>query len=203
MLRLGAIATALASLAGCIPVYRPPSLSEPHATVKVHLAYHVRPGPELDEVVLLNGARANVPAPSEVGWGDVARAVPVRPGSARWDVRATFWHTDTVAETQTTTTQQTVPCADPSMGSCTVPVTDTKTVWVDENVTDAACERAIAHAPEANGVYLLQFDFYGSDRCTLACFRQWPQSDGTFRNGPCEPVPPVAAESGAPVASSR
>jgi hypothetical protein len=92
---------------------------------------------------------------------------------------------------------QTVPCGDPNEGVCTTPVTETQTVWVSEDFTDAACARAIEQAPQDGAVYLLQFDFYAADRCTLACFRQWPQADGSFQNGPCE-APPAPSGQAAP-----
>jgi hypothetical protein len=56
-------------------------------------------------------------------------------------------------------------------------------------IVDATCKRALDQAARPDGVYLLQYDFYASERCTLACFRQWPQPDGSFRNAACEPAP--------------
>jgi hypothetical protein len=175
---------------GCYAPYRPPSLGEPHATVNVHIAYHSRPGPELGQLVLLNGERVSVPNPPEVGWGQTARVVPVRPGATIWEVRTGFSHTENVPQTQTVTTTQTVPCGD---SVCTVPVTETQTVMVSSDVSDGMCGRRLVQAPQADGSYLLQFDFYGPGRCTLACFREWPQPDGTFRNGACEAPPPSQA----------
>jgi hypothetical protein len=191
------VAFALAAV-GCYAPYRPPSLAEPHATVKVHIAYHSRPGPDLGQVVLLNGERVAVPNPPEVGWGQTALVVPVRPSGTSWQVKAGFSHTETAPQTQTVTTMQTVACSDPeATGVCSVPVTETQTVMVSSDVSDGMCARALAQAPQADGVYLLQFDFYGPGRCTLACFRQWPQADGSFRNGPCE-APPTPSDKPAP-----
>lgn len=49
---------------GCVPQYRPPTLSEPHAVVKVRVAYHSWPGPQVDQVTLVDGhAVQDLPAP--------------------------------------------------------------------------------------------------------------------------------------------
>jgi hypothetical protein len=182
---------AVVAAAGCYAPYRLPSLDEPHAMVKIRLAYHTWPGPQLRQVVLINGEQVEVPNPPIAGPSEIARAVPVRPQATRWDVRANFYHTVTVPQQQTYTTTESYPCGfGTSATTCTRTTTHTRTVWVTQTVTDAACESAAGQGPQVNGVYLLHYDFYAHGQCTLACFRQWPQPDGSFQSAPCEPPPP-------------
>jgi hypothetical protein len=169
-----------------------PSLAEPHAMVKVRLAYHARPGPMLSQLVLINGEDTGIPAPPDLGSGEITRAIPVRPIATRWDLHAEFFHTITVAQTQTTYTTESYPCGriGNSTSYCTRSIPHTRTVWVTQHVRDAYCEQAAGQAPQVGAVYLLQYDFFAHGHCTLACFRQLPQADGSFLNAPCEPPPP-------------
>jgi hypothetical protein len=177
--RLAAALAALLGAGACHPPYQPPSLAEPHATLKLRIAYHDTPGTHLNQVVLIDKHDAGVPAPVRVP-GEISRAIPVRLQATRVDVRSSFVHNITTLRSQ----QQTYTCGLNRTCSRTVMVPVTVTV------TDDHCARAFRLGPQQDGVYLLQYDFYGEGRCTLACMRQWPQPDGTFRNGPCEPPPP-------------
>lgn len=153
-------------LASCIPEYRPPSLSEPHAVVKVRLAYHAWSGPQLDQVVWLgNYGVKEFPAPVQGGEGVVNRPVLVRPGKAVWNVHTAFFHTYMI----------------PLARGGVYPV----------RVVDAVCDQALGHLAAPEGIYLLQYDFFANERCSLHCFKQVQQPDGTLGNTPCEPVPPA------------
>jgi hypothetical protein len=181
------MAASLAAVAACYHPYRMPSPSEPHAMVKVRLVYHSRPGPGLAQHVLINGEQMDIPTPPPVGNGEISRAIPVRLEGLRWDVRSTFFHTVMVPQVQTYTTTSSYPCG---TSTCVRSTTQTRTVMVATQVPDATCERAAGLGPQLDAVYLLNFDFYEDQHCTLACFRQLPAPDGTFQNAPCEPPPP-------------
>jgi hypothetical protein len=80
-------------LAGCLPQYREPRWDEPHAVVKVRLAYHDWPGPSLDQQVTIGQySEVNLPTPVRTGSGVVTRAVLVRPGNVEWFFRSAFYH---------------------------------------------------------------------------------------------------------------
>jgi hypothetical protein len=175
------IATAMLTLlgvTGCHTAYEMPSLSEPHATAKIRIAYHHSPGTNLEHLVLLNGHSLPVPLPPIVP-GEVSRGIPIRLEPAQYEVRAGFFHLVTVMQTHT----ETYSCG--PNATCTRMVTTP----VLTRVYDENCPRATSFAPQRDAVYLLQYDYFGSDRCTLACLREWPQPDGSFRNAPCEPAP--------------
>jgi hypothetical protein len=185
----GVVAAGLAAQS-CYSPYRMPSLDEPHAMVKIRIVYHDRRGPQLDQVALINGERVEIPIPPVIP-GEITRAVPVRPEPLRWDLRTAFFHTVLVSQVQTYTTSESYPCGfGTTMHTCTRSTTHTRTVMVNQRVNDAACEQAAGLLPQVGGIYLMHYDFYAAGRCTLACFHQWPQPDGTFQNGPCEAPPP-------------
>jgi hypothetical protein len=199
----GAAFVALA--AGCHLPYEPPSLSEPHATAKLRIVYHDTPRTELDQLLLLNGRRLAVPAPVELP-GQISRAVPMRLEDATVEVRTDFFHTITTYETRT----ERYACGSTSY-SCgtstcynTTYCTRTVTTPVTTRISDAFCARAASLGAQKDAVYLLQFDFYADRRCTLACLREWPQPDGSFKNGPCDPpLKPVASDGDGDARSTR
>jgi hypothetical protein len=60
--------------------------------------------------------------------------------------------------------------------------------WVD--VIDASCKADQRFTPAVDRVYLLQYSFQENRACSLSCFEQAPNGDGTFKNAPCPPAPP-------------
>ena len=175
-------AAVAATLGACHPQYRPPALNEPHAMMKVRIAYHAADGPNLRQLVLINNHVADVPLPPSLP-GDIARAVPVSPVATTVELRSIFFHT---AITQQMVTESY------SCGTGTAMRTCTRSVWrtVPVEIVHAACSRTLSTTPQAGAIYLLQYDYLGPDACTLACFREDPQPDGSFRHTPCEPAPP-------------
>lgn len=172
------------TLASCIPEYRPPLLSEPHAVVKFRLAYHDWSGPKLEQVVLIgkNGVK-EIPAPVQGGAGVVSRPVLVRPGPVPWTVRTAFFHTYTTTRTESYTTSESYPCG---KSYCSRSVPHTRSVTQTVRVNDAVCERGVRHLAVQNGIYILQYDFFANQRCSLHCFRQVEQPDGSLGNVACE-----------------
>jgi hypothetical protein len=57
-------------------------------------------------------------------------------------------------------------------------------------VTDAECEAQRRISPAPDKVYLLQYSFQEHSACSLSCFEQVPNSDGSFQNLPCPATPP-------------
>ena len=49
---------------------------------------------------------------------------------------------------------------------------------------DGKCDNGVYFQPVADQTYLLQYDFYGKN-CSLSCFIQDYQYDGTFELMPC------------------
>lgn len=167
-------------------------MSEPHAVVKVRLAYHSAPGPQLAQTVMHNEARVEeIPTPVVGGDGVVNRPVLVRPQPVTWTISSNFFHTVTTTSLQTVMVSRSYPCG---RSTCTTSSPQTRTVTRTVMVSDGSCRTALAQYPQGQGVYLLQYDFFAHGHCTLRCFRQSPAPDGTAVNGPCEPAPPVAAE---------
>jgi hypothetical protein len=171
------------ALSACVPQYRPPALNEPHALVKVRLAYHAWPGPQVDQQVLVDGhAVWDIPVPPRNGDGVVTRAVRVRPGFVPWTIKTAFFHTYMVTRTETYSTTESYPCGK-SMCSRSTP--HTRTVNQVMRVNDAVCEIGLHQDTVEAGLYLLQYDFFADRRCQLHCFQQLPQPDGSLGNVPC------------------
>lgn len=175
---------------GCVPQYRAPALSEPHAVVKVRLAYHSWPGPQVEQSTLVDGhAVQDLPAPPHGGQGVLTRAVLVRPGTTTWTIKTAFFHTNTVTRTESYTTTQSYPCGK-SMCSRSTP--HTRTVSQVVRVNDAVCETGMRQSTLEGGTYILQYDFFADERCQLHCFEQVPRA-GAMGNVPCREAPVQAA----------
>jgi hypothetical protein len=170
---------ALLAAPACHPAYEMPSLGQPQATAKVRVIYHRTPGTQLEHLVLVNNHALPVPLPPFLP-GEISRAIPIRLEPALYEVRAAYFHMVTIMQTHA----QSYSCG-ANGATCTRMVTTPVTT----RYNDEACSQAAAFSPQRDGVYLLQYDYFGQDRCTLACLREWPQPDGSFRNTPCEPAP--------------
>jgi hypothetical protein len=177
---------AMLGATGCYLHYEPPTLAEPHATIKTRVVYHAVSGPQLAQHVLVNDHVADVPNPVTLP-GEVSRAVLVRPEGMRFDVRTTFFHTASIPQTVT----ESYTCG--MIGNVPQTCTRVVTKMVTIQVTDGACAQAAGLGPQPDAVYLMQYDYFGPNRCSLACFREQPQPDGSFRNAPCDPPPPPPA----------
>lgn len=180
----GATALLLAAVAGCHPRYEPPSLAEPHATIKTRIVYHLASGPQLSQAVLVNNHAADVPNPVTIP-GEIARPVLVRLEPTRFEINNSFYHIVYVTQM----VSQTYSCG----YSGTTPITCTRMVprTVATRVNDGSCEQIAGLGPLRDAVYLMQYDYFAPGRCTLACFREEPQPDGSFRNAPCDAAPPL------------
>lgn len=174
---------------GCVRAYREPPPSEPHAIVRVRVVRHRWAGPLLDEAVRLNGYGIAMPP---AGPHPSVRALRVRPEPTAWRFGTTFYHTE--MRTRLETVQESYSCGTyNNPRTCTRSRTQTVTRTV--NVTDAACRAQVAHTPIAGAAYLLQYEFYDHERCTVRCYRQLPGADGSFQLLPCGAGEPPATSS--------
>lgn len=185
------LASSALSLSACVPEYRPPAYDEPHAVVKARLVCHAWPGPRLDQSVMIDAQRlSEVPPPVHGGDGIVTRPVLVRPGTVSWAVRVAFFHTQIVNRTETYTTSQSYSCG---KSICSRSTPDTRVVSQPVRVNDAVCEQAMLFQAAARERYIIQYDFFADQRCSLHCFQQFVGTDGTLDNAPClQPAQPPA-----------
>jgi hypothetical protein len=165
------VLAAVAVLAGCYRAYVLPSRNEPQAVVKVRVSYHSQPGPQLSQRVLINGERIEIPTPPQ---GAPRGDQPCRTGAAGPDALGCggdVLSRDVGSTATDGTYSENYHCGYARAAStCTKSSTRTRTVWVAHKMIDATCSRAMLQAPQIDGVYLVQFDFYASGHCTLSCF---------------------------------
>ena len=209
--KLAATASVLSltgSLGACIPAYRPPTLAEPHAVIKVRRTYDTISGTGLRESLMVDDHRALL---AEVASG-LARAPRidsslVHPTPATFALASSFFHHESRTvqepyyEQQPYTEYESYDCSsgygtNAVHRTCSRNVTQYRSVtryrtvhrWVE--VFDAQCHAENRFSPAAGRVYLMQYTFQENAACSLSCFEQIPNSDGTFRNLPCPPAPP-------------
>jgi len=202
------ILAALSLLGACIPEYHPPTLAEPHATLKIRRTYDTQAGSTLYEQLLVDDHVALV-SEVPVSLASVPRidARLVYPTAATFEMWSRFFHQEQQDVDETYYEQ--VPYLDfesydcgSGIGtsavhnSCSRAVTryrsETRYRRVSKlvDVTDAACRVARRFSPAPNHVYLLQYSFQEHRACSLSCFEQVPNRDGTFANLVCPAAPP-------------
>jgi hypothetical protein len=179
-------ASALVALlfVGCRPEYREPRFDEPHALVKVRLAYHAWPGPQLDQDVSIDRRSVlTIPVPVVNGSGVVTRPVMVSPGVAPWFFRSAFFHTFVVTRTETYMTTDSYPCG---TAMCSTSTPQTRMVTDVVRVNDGTCETGMGLMVRPSESYIVQYDFFGDRRCSLHCYREITLPDGAPGTAPCE-----------------
>ena len=197
----------LTLLAACIPEYRPPTLAEPHATIKIRRTYEKYAGTSLHERLLVDDHSALLrQVPSALAAETRIDSSLVFPIPATFVMRSTFLHQElkqiqeTYYEQEMYMDNESYDCSS-GFGSSAVhrscsrmvtryrPVTRYRWVtrWVD--VVDADCSAQRRFSPVSEHVYLLQYTFQEHGACRLSCFEQQPNSDGTFSNSTCPAAP--------------
>jgi hypothetical protein len=187
--------TAALALGACVPYY-PPARGEPHALVKVRVAYHAQYQGDLQHAVYVNGQAVAVPLPPASVQTPYTTALRVRPGPVRWKFVSAFQHKST-RTVQLTQMGGPISCQLPAgspggdnplhgplPGACT-PYLPYPAPPTTEFVTDASCEAKAEHAVRPNEIYLVQYDFYGDGQCRARCYIQVEAADGQFRLTPC------------------
>lgn len=168
---------AFAALTACRPVYREPSVNEPHAVVKVRIRHHATPGPRMQQIVRLD--EESVPFETQTF------AVRVRPKPSTFELGTVFSHV--TPQIRTRQVSESYACGSSYGGGtryCTRYRTETYTDYV--TVIDATCDRRLQLLPRVSETYLLQYDFYANDECSLKCFVQRPNDDGEFDMVRCD-----------------
>lgn len=195
--RLSVLSLLLSSLAGCLP-YLQPRPDEPHALVKVRVAYHESYGSGLQHAVYLNALSVSVPLPKGSVETPYTTSLRVAPGRASWRFTAAFHHEERRMSQRLTPLPGPVSCSRPptSAGadsplhgplaaSCTSQPAATQTEFTTHSVVDADCTATTEHEARAGEVYLLQYDFYGDEQCSLRCYEQREADGGEFELLPC------------------
>jgi hypothetical protein len=150
--------------------YRPPALGQPHALVKVRLAYPAPPPAELEQLILVDGdAVRDLAAPVPPAKTTTSPPVVIRPGTRRLTVQATFFHNNVTTHAETYDTTVEAPCG---TSTCMQTVPHTRAVNRVDRVDDATCTQAVKLDAKAGETYLLEYDFEAEQRCSLRCFRQ-------------------------------
>lgn len=199
--------TALPLFGACIPEYHPPTLAEPHATLKIRRTYDTQAGSTLRELLLVDGhsvLHADVPASlASAPRIDVSL---VHPTPATFAMSSRFFHQElryvdeTYYEQEPYSDFESYDCSS-GFGtnavhrSCSRSVTHYRSVprfrrvskLVD--ISDGECQASKRFSPAVNRVYLMQYSFQEHAACSLSCFEQTPNDDGTFSNAPCPGAP--------------
>lgn len=194
---------ALGALGACIPEYRPPTLSEPHATLKIRRTYDTLAGTTLNEMMLVDDhSLLRQRTAASLASTPLIDSALVFPVPATFVMSNDFSHQElrsvqeTYYEQEMYMDNESYDCSSgygtsASYRTCSRMVTRYRSVpryrqvlkWVD--VTDAACSASHRFAPAVGRVYLLQYNFQEHGACSLACFEQAPNPDGTFTNSTC------------------
>lgn len=184
---------------GCIPEYHAPTAADPHAIVKIRRSYDTGGGTTLRERLLVDDHSAySGVVPSALGRSARTDSTLVWPVQANYSFSSDFFHTELKQEYETYYEQvssmesESYSCGSAgSYQTCTRMVTryhtEPRQRWVTKTVevSDGACEASMHFAALADRVYLLQYSYQEARACSLSCFEQVPQSDGTFQNQPC------------------
>jgi hypothetical protein len=200
--------TALSALSTCIPEYHPPTLGEPHATIKVRRTYDTQAGATLNELLLVDDhSLLHNRIAATLASAPLIDSSLVYPTPATFVMSSTFSHQELHSVDETYYDQEMYSdfeSYDCSSGfgtnavhrtcSRTVtryrPITRYRQVMRMVDVTDAECRAANRFAPAVDRVYLLQYNYQEHGACSLACFEQAPNPDGTFSNTTCPAAPP-------------
>jgi hypothetical protein len=185
-----ALTLALSSLAvtsaGCVRRYSQPAMEDPHADVQIRVVHHAELGPNVEEIVTINGEAVRLE-----GAGSVREAVMrIRPEGMQYGFETEFYHF--VQQQQTVWENQRYQCGSNRQG----PVYCNRQVPVQRVVTtrvsDGGCGTLLDQVPLAGAVYLVQYEFAGVGQCRATCQRIVQGVNGQSMATECgagEPVP--------------
>jgi hypothetical protein len=164
-------------------------MDQPHAVVKIRVNHHATPGPSRAASLRLN--QELLPLPEQADLKEAAtNFARIRPERAVFQLSTEFYHTTSRTETYYSTESYACGTTSGPYSStryCSRSVTKYRTVT--DRVSDAHCKRTVAFTPQIGTLYLMQYDFYGQDECSLKCFIQTPEEGGEFSLSPCPPSP--------------
>lgn len=208
--RLGSVLTLALLLGACIPNYEAPTFAQPHATIKVRRTYDSGGGSTLRELMMVDEHRVfSGDLPSRMAEAPLNNAALVHPIPATFELRSEFFHyemrqvQESYYDSVPYTDFETYDCstgfgATRTYNSCSRMVTryrnELRYRWVNKlvEVSDGGCRAGTRFTPAIGGVYLLQYSYQEPMACSLSCFAQVSQPDGTFQNSPCPSAPPPA-----------
>lgn len=194
----------------CVPPYKPPTLDQPHAVLKLRRSYDTIAGYQLEEAVDIEEHSAlRQSTLSRLAQAARTDALLVHPLPSTVEVFARFFHVEmqlvheSYQVSHTTYDYESYDCSsgfgsNRTFRTCsrTVPHTRYETryrdVWRQVPVTDGACSSAFRFAPRDGRVYLMQYTYHDQSVCSLSCYEQIPEEGGTFKNLPCVQAPPAA-----------
>ncbi|MCX7808050.1 MAG: hypothetical protein N2515_05540, partial [Deltaproteobacteria bacterium] len=139
----------------CIKSYSQPKPDEPHARVHVRVVHHAALGPQLDELVTINGEALTL---NQVGPGTKQTTVRVRPEATRYGFETEYFHTVVTQEWQTYNDIERYQCGyNPRTGPvwCTRTVPRQRLATVERRVSDGGCSTVLDQQPLAGAEYLL------------------------------------------------
>ena len=161
-----------------LPLYPQPTLDQPNALVKLRMINHSSPDIHFSQFITASKHDKQYRIP--IGPEDTIVAIRAIPDDEQaWAFRSRFSHT----EYYTATESYTYACGG---GKTYQTCTSTRTVTRSREVTTAQCEQTASYRFSPNEVYLLQYDFYDNDQCSLVCLvqRASGNADGPT-NAPC------------------
>ena len=191
----------------CTQAYRPPTVDEPHALVKLRRTYEKAVGSRLTETAAIEGQLVlHTSAESRTASTPRTDALLVHPLPAPFVFAAKFTHWELRSELETRYEQETYwveesyecgsydhprSCTRSAMRFRSVPKQQQVTNSVE--VADGECSRALQLAPSRDHVYLLQFTYQDSGACALSCYEQVATGDTGVEQRPC-PTTVVASK---------
>jgi hypothetical protein len=190
--------------AACMPRYKPPTASDPHAVLKLRRTYDSIPGPMLSELLMLEDTLAfQSNDSSRLASAAKTDAILVHPQATTLTAHSKFYHQETrrvqrtYYDTESYSDTESYNCGTGThYQTCTRSVMRQRSVprtrWVDEivDVVDGACSRSLRLAPVTGHVYLIQYTYQDHGACTLVCYEQRATTDGGVSQAPCPSAPP-------------
>ena len=197
------ITTSMFVTTGCIKRYAPPSAEQPHAVLKLRRTYASLSGTYLREQFIIQqeyNLFTNTTA-ARAAENALIDGVLIHPEPTEIQATSHFFHheqrmvQESYQEQQPYMDTETYNCGTAgAYRTCTRSVTryrsvtKYRTVLKTVEVTDAGCSDTIAFQAGNGDTFLLEMTFQGHGSCTLSCFKQSPNPDGTFSNAPCPSI---------------
>jgi hypothetical protein len=177
--------------------FQEPEIDEPHATAEVRIIHHTAPGPMRRNRVILGGNA--VPLSQECATATVdapcARPLRLSPGPSMWRFATDYFHLETRTRTVPHTVTETYSCGTITVGvypnqttqpqTCTRSRTEYRTETYSVRIPDGRCYTEVSHDARLGASYLIYYEFYASEHCSVRCFRRHREQDGTMRMVPC------------------
>jgi hypothetical protein len=183
------------------PHFDEPAIDAPHAIVKLQITYRAQPGPQVRDVIAINGLNVRVPEGNRTLEG-TAMALRVPFGPTQWEIKTNFYHTDEHTKLESVPVIKSVSeydsCATSDYkGHChggyryrTKTTSESRFVTRTVDVSDAQCKQLAFYRLDRGGSYTIQFTFADADAdadaCSLTCTHQIRSAEDEEKTVPCE-----------------